>query len=62
MRNVWKHILTMINTAVIAGIVFYSYYADHNAAIILSFTTFVFVMIIYMLFKNFRRHRQRGNY
>lgn len=62
MRHVWKDILTMINTAAVAGIVFYGYYADYNASLILSLAIFVFVMLLYLVGRSIRRQRSRKNY
>lgn len=61
MRTIWKDILTMINTACIAGVIFYCYCADYNGSVILGLGTFVAVMIVYLLCLTIWKRGQRRN-
>lgn len=62
MRYVWRDILIMINTAAVAGIIFYGYYADYNASLILGLAIFVFVLLLSLISRSIRRQRSRKNY
>jgi len=57
MKPAWKEILTFLNTALIAGLLFYSHHPDSNGAIICSLAIFIATLLLYFFLYFFRKRR-----
>lgn len=57
MKPRWKKMLTFLNTAISAGLIFYIHHPDADAAIICSLAFFIATLLLYFLLYFLRKRK-----